>query len=81
MSAPEQPSGSRHDPLDAVIADYLQQVEAGIVPNRDALLAAHPDLAERLRAFLADYDRLERQAAELHTGQLVSADDPATASA
>src|SRR5947207_14031934 len=53
------------DPLDAVIGAYLQQVEAGAVPDRAALLAAHPELADRLRAFFADYDRLDRQAGEL----------------
>ncbi len=65
MSAPEQPSGSPPDPLDAVIADYLQQVEAGQVPDRAALLERHPDLADRLRAFFADFDRVDRQAGEL----------------
>jgi hypothetical protein len=65
MSAPDQPTGAPHDPLDAVIAEYLQQVEAGIVPDRAALLAAHPELAERLRAFFTDYDHLDRQAGEL----------------
>src|SRR5437764_1184378 len=55
-----------NDPLDAVIADYVQQVEAGAVPDREALLARHPALAERLPAFFTDYDRLDRQAAELH---------------
>jgi tRNA A-37 threonylcarbamoyl transferase component Bud32 len=65
MSAPDQPSGSPQDPLDAVIAEYLQQVEAGLVPDREALLARHPDLADRLRAFFADYDRLDRQAGDL----------------
>jgi tRNA A-37 threonylcarbamoyl transferase component Bud32 len=53
------------DALDAVIADYVQQVEAGAVPDRETLLAQHPDLADRLRAFFADYDRLDRQAADL----------------
>ncbi len=65
MTAAIDPTGSHHDPLDAVIAEYLQQIEAGLVPDRDALLARHPELADRLRDFFADYDRLDRQAAEL----------------
>jgi serine/threonine-protein kinase len=69
------PTGSHHDPLDAVIAEYLQQVEARAVPDRQALLDRHPDLADRLRAFFADYDRVERQAGEL---QLTQAPNPST---
>ena len=65
MSTPIEPTGSHHDPLDAVIAEYLQQVEAGVVPDREALLARHPELADRLRDFFADYDRVDRQAGEL----------------
>jgi serine/threonine-protein kinase len=69
-----EPTASTGDPLDAVIAGYVQQVEAGAVPDREALLAAHPELADRLRAFFADYDRLDRQAAELR----ISADPERT---
>jgi tRNA A-37 threonylcarbamoyl transferase component Bud32 len=66
MSTPDEATGPHHDPLDAVIAAYLQQVEAGAVPDREALLAQHPELADGLRDFFADYDRLDRQAGQLH---------------
>jgi tRNA A-37 threonylcarbamoyl transferase component Bud32 len=69
MATPGEPTGPHHDPLDAVIAEYLQQVEAGVVPDRAALLARHLDLADGLRAFFADYDRLDRQAGELRLSQ------------
>jgi hypothetical protein len=65
MPDPNSPLPPAGDPLDAIIAEYVQQVEAGQVPDREVLLAQHPDLAERLRAFFADYDRLDRQAGEL----------------
>src|SRR4051812_14418411 len=65
MPAPNDPATSSGDPLDAIIADYVQQVEAGAVPDREALLARHPLLADRLRAYFADCDRLDRQAAPL----------------
>jgi hypothetical protein len=76
-----------NDPLDAIIADYVQQVEAGQVPDREALVTGHPELAERLRAFFADFDRLDRQAAELRlsadpnrtVGQVSNLPDPAAA--
>jgi WD40 repeat protein/tRNA A-37 threonylcarbamoyl transferase component Bud32 len=65
MPQPGDPNPFAGDSLDAVIAEYLQQVEAGQIPEREALLARFPGLAERLRAFFADYDRLDRQAADL----------------
>src|SRR5262249_19760770 len=42
---------------DRIIVAYLQAVEAGEVPNRQDLLDRHPELAESLRAFFADFDR------------------------
>jgi WD40 repeat protein/tRNA A-37 threonylcarbamoyl transferase component Bud32 len=41
-------------------------VEGGALPDREALLERHPELAERLRAFFADYDRVDRQAGQMH---------------
>jgi tRNA A-37 threonylcarbamoyl transferase component Bud32 len=58
MSEPTAPG----DPLDQVIANYLQAAEAGKVPSRQALLDAHPEFAADLRAFFADYDRLDNRA-------------------
>jgi serine/threonine-protein kinase len=65
MPVPDDPNSTTGDLLDAVIADYLQQIEAGAVPDRAALLAANPDLADQLRVFLADFDCLDRQAGDL----------------
>jgi WD40 repeat protein/tRNA A-37 threonylcarbamoyl transferase component Bud32 len=44
--------------LEELIAVFLEAVEAGRAPDRDAWLAQHPDLADELRAFLANNDRL-----------------------
>jgi len=53
-----------HDPLDGIIVEYLQALEAGRSPSRDELLARHPALAERLRAFFADFDAVGRDASK-----------------
>jgi hypothetical protein len=59
--ASEQPSG-REERVNEVIADYLDAVAAGKRPDREEILAKHADLADELRAFFADRDRLAEAA-------------------
>ncbi len=61
--------------LDRVIAEYLQAVEAGEVPNRQELLDRHPELAEPLRAFFANFDRIDLHAEPLRLTDAVMSSD------
>ena len=45
--------------LNQVIADYLAAVESGNAPDREELIRQHSDLADNLRSFLADHDRMK----------------------
>ena len=55
----------REQVLEQIIADYLAAQDAGSPPEQASLLAAHPDLAEELRAFFREHDRLGRLAAPI----------------
>jgi eukaryotic-like serine/threonine-protein kinase len=81
-NAPEHPVTTPNDPtmshssLDAVIASYIQAVEAGQIPNRHELLGHHPDIADQLQAFFADFDRMDRIASPLRiAGRLDATSD------
>jgi serine/threonine protein kinase/WD40 repeat protein len=51
--------------VDAIIAAYIEAVEAGQAPDRQELLARHPDLAAELAAFFADHDKVQQMAEPL----------------
>jgi WD40 repeat protein/tRNA A-37 threonylcarbamoyl transferase component Bud32 len=51
--------------VDAIIADYLREAQAGRAPDRGELLARHPELADELRSFFADRDRFLHAAGPL----------------
>jgi tRNA A-37 threonylcarbamoyl transferase component Bud32 len=61
----EPPESTREDRVNAILAEYLGAVQAGRPPDRQELLARHPDLAAALQAFFADQDRFQAAAAPL----------------
>src|SRR5665213_834486 len=65
MSDELDPSASRDQRVDAVIAAYLEAVDAGRTPDRQELLARYPELAGELEAFFADHDRVDQLAQPL----------------
>jgi serine/threonine protein kinase len=61
---PSKPNPSASDQhLHEVIAAHLQALDQGQSPDRQELLARHPDLADSLQAFFADHDRMHQAAA------------------
>ena len=46
--------------LESVIADYLRSCESGTPPNRREILEGHPELADDLRQFFGQHDRMNQ---------------------
>jgi hypothetical protein len=73
---PTPSNPSPDESLSGVIAAYLQAVDAGQTPDRNELLRRHPDLADDLRRFFADQERLDqlarpvREAAKIPTPEV-----------
>jgi tRNA A-37 threonylcarbamoyl transferase component Bud32 len=58
MSEPN-PSND-YTPLDEALAEYVMRTDRGESVDREEFIAAHPELAEELRAYFADADAVER---------------------
>ncbi len=63
-------SASQADRLDEIVAGYLRAVERGETPSREELLARYPELADELREFFADHDRMAHLAQPLFDATL-----------
>jgi WD40 repeat protein/tRNA A-37 threonylcarbamoyl transferase component Bud32 len=78
MADHETPTESHHvswtDRLDEIVAAYLRAVERGETPDRDELLARNAGLADELRKFFANHDRV-RQPTQPLIGPTVSSSD------
>jgi WD40 repeat protein len=61
----DQANDPRSQRVDAIIVAYIEAVEAGQAPDRQELLARHPDLAAELAAFFADHDQAQHLAEPL----------------
>lgn len=46
--------------LEAVIAEYIRECESGGAPNRQEILKRHPDLADEMRQFFGQRDRIHK---------------------
>jgi WD40 repeat protein/serine/threonine protein kinase len=60
MGTDQASPSDRETRLDEVIAEYLRDAETGRVPDREQVLARHPEIAGDLAEFFANRDRIAR---------------------
>jgi eukaryotic-like serine/threonine-protein kinase len=74
MTTPNDPT-LPDDALDAVIAGYLDAVDAGQARDRQKLFDQYPQHAEALRSFFANHDQMDAAAVELRLGRASDSTD------
>src|SRR6187401_1116937 len=57
----------REQRIQSILHAYLQAVDAGTTPDQEAILHQHSDLADELRAFFSDQEKLNHLADSLRT--------------
>lgn len=50
----------RNQVLEAIIADFIRSCEKGMTPDRHQIVGAHPEQADDLRQFFAQWDRMNQ---------------------
>jgi serine/threonine protein kinase len=66
----------REDRRNRALLAYVEALEEGREPDRDRLLAAHPDLRPDLETFLAGHDEMQRLTASLRAASRGGAHGP-----
>lgn len=81
MNTPRPGPSSTETPLDRILAQQVQDEEAGL-PSRSPseLIALHPEMASELRAYFANRQHVERQVAPLRVEAPLAVPATATAS-
>ena len=62
MSSDDSGDYSANERLNEIIAEYLAAAEAGEAPDRREFLDRHADLADELKSFFADHDKMKELA-------------------
>ena len=61
---------TRQRQLESILHAYLQAIDAGQKPDREELLRQHPEVADELREFFADQEKMDGFARSMRKAQI-----------